>query len=99
MIHPTAIVSPRAVIGSNVEIGPYAIIGESVTIGDGTVIGAHTTVDPFVDITVRENMTESLVFYSLLFGIKLFRLFLVVHPVMMGMVAIASFLVGHKSIV
>ncbi len=50
MIHPTAIVSPRAVIGSNVEIGPYAIIGESVTIGDGTVIGAHTTVDPFVDI-------------------------------------------------
>ena len=50
MIHPTAIVSPRAVIGSNVEIGPYAIIGENVTIGDGTVIGAHTTVDPFVDI-------------------------------------------------
>ncbi len=50
MIHPTAIVSSRAVIGSNVEIGPYAIIGDNVTIGDGTVIGAHTTVDPFVDI-------------------------------------------------
>ncbi|MDJ0811659.1 MAG: acyl-ACP--UDP-N-acetylglucosamine O-acyltransferase [Desulfobacterales bacterium] len=50
MIHPTAIVSSRAVIGSNVEIGPYAIIGANVTIGDGTVIGAHTTVDPFVDI-------------------------------------------------
>ncbi len=50
MIHPTAIVSPRADIGSTVEIGPYAIIGDNVTIGDGTVIGAHTTVDPFVDI-------------------------------------------------
>ncbi len=50
MIHPTAIVSPRADIGSDVEIGPYAIIGDNVTIGDGTVIGAHTTVDPFVDI-------------------------------------------------
>ncbi len=50
MIHPTAIISPRAEIGSDVEIGPYAIIGDNVTIGAGTTIGAHTTIDPFVDI-------------------------------------------------
>jgi UDP-N-acetylglucosamine acyltransferase len=50
MIHPTAIISPRAEIGSDVEIGPYAIIGDNVTIGAETTIGAHTTIDPFVDI-------------------------------------------------
>lgn len=50
MIHPTAIISPRAEIGSDVEIGPYAIIGDNVTIGAETIIGAHTTIDPYVDI-------------------------------------------------
>ncbi len=40
--HPTAIVSHKAKIGSNVEIGPYAIIHDDVEIGDGTTIGAGT---------------------------------------------------------
>ncbi|RKY32093.1 MAG: acyl-[acyl-carrier-protein]--UDP-N-acetylglucosamine O-acyltransferase [Candidatus Omnitrophota bacterium] len=43
-IHPTAVVSPKAEIGENVEIGPYAVIEENVKIGDGTLIG------PFVHI-------------------------------------------------
>ena len=30
MIHPTAIVSPDAQIGKNVEIGPYAVIEDNV---------------------------------------------------------------------
>ena len=34
MIHPTAIVSPKAQIGSNVYIGPYCRIGDCVTIGN-----------------------------------------------------------------
>ena len=38
--HPTAIVSPKAKIGNNVEVGPYAIIHDDVEIGDGTTIGA-----------------------------------------------------------
>lgn len=50
MIHPTAIVSPEAEIGTDVFIGPYAIIGENVRIGDGTRIGPHATIDPFVTI-------------------------------------------------
>lgn len=50
MIHPTAIIDPKAEIGSNVEIGPYTIIGENVFIGSGTVIGPHVVVDPFVTI-------------------------------------------------
>lgn len=45
MIHPTAIISPGAQIGSAVEIGPYSVIGERVSIGDGTRIGPHVVVE------------------------------------------------------
>jgi UDP-N-acetylglucosamine acyltransferase len=37
-IHPSAIVSPQAVIGENVEIGAFSIIEGEVTIGDNCVI-------------------------------------------------------------
>lgn len=47
MIHPTAVVSPKAEIGANVTIGPYTIIAENVTIGDETEIGPHVVIDPF----------------------------------------------------
>jgi len=43
MIHPTAIVSPQAEIGSNVEIGPFTIVEANVKIADGCQIGAHVT--------------------------------------------------------
>ena len=39
MIHPAAIVSPEALIGSDVKIGPYAVIEGSAVIGDGCEIG------------------------------------------------------------
>ncbi|MFZ5699377.1 MAG: acyl-ACP--UDP-N-acetylglucosamine O-acyltransferase [Pseudomonadota bacterium] len=41
MIHPTAIVDPKAELASGVEIGPYSIIGPGVRIGSGTRIGSH----------------------------------------------------------
>ncbi|MBI2379985.1 MAG: acyl-ACP--UDP-N-acetylglucosamine O-acyltransferase [Gammaproteobacteria bacterium] len=41
MIHPTAIIDPKARIGVDVEIGPYSIVGPDVEIGDGTWIGPH----------------------------------------------------------
>jgi UDP-N-acetylglucosamine acyltransferase len=44
MIHPTAIVDPKADIGDEVEIGPYAIIERGVTIGPRTRIGPHVVV-------------------------------------------------------
>ncbi len=55
-IHPTAIVSSRAEIGSGVDIGPYCIVEPGVRIGDGcrlvaqvnlregTTLGPQTTV-------------------------------------------------------
>lgn len=43
-IHPTAIVSPKAELGIDVEIGPYAVIGDDVQIGDRCKIGPHAHV-------------------------------------------------------
>ena len=54
MIHPTAIVHPRAHLGLNVVIGPYAIIGEHVELGEGTQVGAHAVITGHTRIG-REN--------------------------------------------
>lgn len=43
MIHQTAIISPNAEIGNNVEIGPFTIVEDNVKIADGCKIGAHVT--------------------------------------------------------
>lgn len=50
MIHPTAIVHPKAELDENVSVGPYSVIGENVFIGAGTAIGPHVVIDPFVTI-------------------------------------------------
>ena len=44
MIHPTAIVDPKAEIGEGVEIGPYSVIEKGVSIGEGTKIGPHVVI-------------------------------------------------------
>ncbi|MBF0238653.1 MAG: acyl-ACP--UDP-N-acetylglucosamine O-acyltransferase [SAR324 cluster bacterium] len=44
-IHPTATISPDAIIGKNVEIGPYAMIGPRVQIGDGCFIHHNVTLN------------------------------------------------------
>ena len=49
MIHPSAIVDPKAAIDGGVEIGPYSIIGKDVLIGEGTRIGPH--------VVIREGTT------------------------------------------
>jgi UDP-N-acetylglucosamine acyltransferase len=41
MIHPTAIVHPKAKLHATVQVGPYSVIDEGVEIGPDCVIGAH----------------------------------------------------------
>jgi UDP-N-acetylglucosamine acyltransferase len=43
-IHPTAVVSPLAVIHSNVEIGPLAIVEAGTVIGQGCQLAGRSTV-------------------------------------------------------
>ena len=45
-IHPLASVSPKAILGDNIEIGPYAFIDDNVEIGDGCKIYPHAVVFP-----------------------------------------------------
>ena len=41
MIHPTAVIHPKAKLDPSVTVGPYAVIDESVEIGPRCTIGPH----------------------------------------------------------
>ena len=45
LIHPTAVIDPRAELAAGVEVGPYAVIGPDVEIGADCRIGAHVVLD------------------------------------------------------
>lgn len=45
MIHPTAIIDPKAQLDSSVEIGPYSVVGPHVRMGAGTRVGAHCVIE------------------------------------------------------
>jgi UDP-N-acetylglucosamine acyltransferase len=58
-IHPSAVVSPLAVIHSHVEIGPFAIVEAGAVIGQGCKLAARATVKSGVvlgrDVAVGEG--------------------------------------------
>jgi UDP-N-acetylglucosamine acyltransferase len=41
LIHPTAVIHPRAQLDPTVSVGPYAVIDEQVRLGAGCVVGPH----------------------------------------------------------
>jgi len=43
LVHPTAIVDPRAKLAQDVAVGPYSVIGENVELAPGVVVGSHVT--------------------------------------------------------
>jgi UDP-N-acetylglucosamine acyltransferase len=49
-IHPTALVSDGAKLGTNVTVGAYAIIESDTVIGDNTEIRAHACIKRFTSI-------------------------------------------------
>jgi UDP-3-O-[3-hydroxymyristoyl] glucosamine N-acyltransferase len=54
IIHPTAVVSAKAVLGKNVNIGPYSVVEDNVTIGDDTFIASHVHIQR--NCTVGSNV-------------------------------------------
>jgi len=44
LIHPKAIIDPRARLGTGVSVGPWCEIGADVEIGDDTAIAAHVVI-------------------------------------------------------
>jgi UDP-N-acetylglucosamine acyltransferase len=45
LIHPTAVVDPRAELAESVRVGPFAVIGPEVQIGPDCSIGAHVVIE------------------------------------------------------
>ena len=45
MIHPSAVIDPKAKLGKDVSVGAFTIIGADVEIGDGTQIGSHVVIE------------------------------------------------------
>src|SRR5688572_3589272 len=45
--HPTAVVSPRAVVHSSVELGPFSVVEPEAVIGQGCKLSARSTVKSF----------------------------------------------------
>jgi len=41
VIHPTAIIHPKAVLDPSVRVGPFAVVDEGVQIGPDCLIGPH----------------------------------------------------------
>jgi UDP-N-acetylglucosamine acyltransferase len=45
LIHPSALIHPRAQIGEGCEIGPFCTIGEHVVLGPGCKLRSHVVID------------------------------------------------------
>lgn len=67
-IHPTAIISPSAVIGRGVTLHAGAVVGEGVTLGDGCSIGARAVLEAGVVLGQRVRVQAGAVIGSQGFG-------------------------------
>lgn len=50
LIHPTAIIDPKAKLHASVSVGAYSIIGPDVKIGANTIVGQHCVIDGHTEI-------------------------------------------------
>jgi UDP-N-acetylglucosamine acyltransferase len=50
VIHPSAVVSPEANLGANVEIGPFCVINANVTLGDRCKLHSHVVINGYSTI-------------------------------------------------
>ena len=53
LIHPAAVIDPKAELDSSVKVGAYTIIGPNVQIGAGSEIGPHAVIEGHT--TIGEN--------------------------------------------
>jgi len=49
-IHPTAIIDPKAQLGTDVSVGPFCTVGPNVTLGDGVRLVSHVVIDGHTQI-------------------------------------------------
>jgi len=56
MIHPTAVIHPKAQLAAGCEIGPYCILGEHVTLGEGCRLHSHVVIDGHTTLGKRNEV-------------------------------------------
>lgn len=49
-IHPSAIIDPKAKLGSGVRVGPFSVIGPHVEIGDNVEVKSHVVIEGHTSI-------------------------------------------------
>jgi UDP-N-acetylglucosamine acyltransferase len=57
-IHPTAVVSPRALIAAGVRVGPFAVIEDDVVVGEGCEIASHAVVKRYTTLGRGNRVSE-----------------------------------------
>jgi UDP-N-acetylglucosamine acyltransferase len=45
MIHPSAVIDPKAEVGEGCQIGPYCVLGANVVLGPGCRLHSHVVID------------------------------------------------------
>src|SRR5688572_21337989 len=55
MIHPTAIIHPKAILHAPVRVGPYAVIDEGVELGADCIVGPHVYLTGWTTIGARNH--------------------------------------------
>ncbi|MGB0496264.1 MAG: acyl-ACP--UDP-N-acetylglucosamine O-acyltransferase [Kangiellaceae bacterium] len=45
LIHPSAVIHPKAQLADNVRVGPFSVIEENVSIDEGTIVGPHVVIN------------------------------------------------------
>lgn len=58
LIHPTALISPRAELFPGVTVGPYAVVEEDVVVGEACEIAAHAVIKRFTTLGQRNRIFE-----------------------------------------
>jgi UDP-N-acetylglucosamine acyltransferase len=61
MIHPTAVIHPKAKLDASVEVGPYAVIDANVELGANCVVGPHAYLTGITKIGVGNRFYASCV--------------------------------------
>lgn len=56
VVHPTAIVDPKAQLGEGVEIGPYCVVGPEVELGEEVILHSHVVVEGRTTVGARTQI-------------------------------------------
>jgi UDP-N-acetylglucosamine acyltransferase len=56
LIHPTAIIDPKAELHPTVKVGAFAVIGADVKIGENTIIDHHVIIDGVTEIGTNNHI-------------------------------------------